>query len=141
MLRPTVHVQQSKKHDAVSLQLITFQLIMIAPGRLLHKKAILRVFPDLKVSEAFFEELHKLEKRIMRHVLYADMPIEMTDDDIWLYETSDQQCIYCVQEIPEGEKVRDHCHVTGKFRGATCWQCNLQVQLRGTAQGGSVTQN
>ena len=27
------------------------------------------------------------------------------------------------------EKVRDHCHVTGKFRGAAHWDCNLNFKL------------
>ena len=27
------------------------------------------------------------------------------------------------------EKVRDHCHVTGKFRGAASWNCNIIFQL------------
>ena len=29
----------------------------------------------------------------------------------------------------DDEKVRDHCHVTGKFRGAAHWSFNINLQL------------
>ena len=29
----------------------------------------------------------------------------------------------------DDEKVRDQCHVTGKFRGAAHWSCNINLQL------------
>ena len=27
------------------------------------------------------------------------------------------------------KKVRDHCHITNKFRGAAYWKCNINFQL------------
>ena len=29
----------------------------------------------------------------------------------------------------DDEKVRDHCHITGKFRDAAHWSCNINLQL------------
>ena len=28
------------------------------------------------------------------------------------------------------DKVRDHCHITGKYRGAAHWSCNTNLKLR-----------
>ena len=29
----------------------------------------------------------------------------------------------------DDEKVRDHCHITGKFRSTAYWSCNINLQL------------
>ena len=43
---------------------------------------------------------------------------------------SSNTCWICEKLIDnDDEKVRDHCHVTGKFRGAVHWSCNINVQL------------
>ena len=39
-------------------------------------------------------------------------------------------CSVCEKLIDDDNgKVRDHCHVTGKFRGAGHWSCNINLQL------------
>ena len=39
-------------------------------------------------------------------------------------------CWICKKLIDnEDEKVRDHCHITGKFRGSAHWDCNINLQL------------
>ena len=39
-------------------------------------------------------------------------------------------CWICEKLIDnDDEKLRDHCHVTGKFRGAAHWSCNINLQL------------
>ena len=46
-----------------------------------------------------------------------------------LFQQSNSCCI-CKKLIDnDEEKVRDHCHVTGKFRGAAHENCNLNFQL------------
>ena len=27
------------------------------------------------------------------------------------------------------DKVRDHCHISGKYRGASHWKCNINLKL------------
>ena len=43
---------------------------------------------------------------------------------------SSNTCRICKKLIDlDDEKVRDHCHVTGRFRGAARWNCNINLQL------------
>ena len=52
----------------------------------------------------------------------------MTEEE-HLFEHSNN-CWICKKLINnDDEKVRDHCHVTGIFRGAAHWDCNKKFQL------------
>ena len=43
---------------------------------------------------------------------------------------SNNTCWICEKPIDDDDKkVRDHCHVTEKFRSATRWSCNINLQL------------
>ena len=53
----------------------------------------------------------------------------MTEEEENLFQKSNS-CWICKKLIDnDEEKVRDHCHVTGKFRGAAHWNCNINFQL------------
>ena len=53
----------------------------------------------------------------------------MTEEEEHLFQESNS-CWICKKIIDnEDEKVRDHCHITGKFRGSAHWDCNINFQL------------
>ena len=53
----------------------------------------------------------------------------MSEEEEHLFQQSNS-CWICKKLIDnDDEKVRDHCHVTGKFRGAAHWDCNISFQL------------
>ena len=53
----------------------------------------------------------------------------MTEEEEHLFQQSNN-CWICKKIIDNGdEKVRDHCHITGKFRGSAHWDCNINFQL------------
>ena len=37
-------------------------------------------------------------------------------------------CWIC-NKLIENDKVRDHCHITGKYRGAAHWNCNINMKI------------
>ena len=51
----------------------------------------------------------------------------MTSEDEEIYNNL-HICWICKQEL-NTDKVKDHCHVTGKFRGAAHNKCNLKLRI------------
>ena len=53
----------------------------------------------------------------------------MNEEEEYLFQQSNN-CWICKKLIDnDDEKVRDHCHITGKFRGAAHRICNVNFQL------------
>ena len=53
----------------------------------------------------------------------------MSEEEEHLFQQSNS-CWICKKLIDNDEvKVRDHCHVTGKFRAVSHWDCNKIFQL------------
>ena len=60
---------------------------------------------------------------------YFNKNLIMTEEEESLSQKSNI-CWICKKFISNNEeKAIDHCHVTRKFRGATHWNCNANLQL------------
>ena len=76
--------------------------------------------------KAVFEE-HKYCKKIMNK--HFNKNLVMSEAEEHLFQQSSNCCIFKKIINHYDEKVRDHCHITGKFRGSAHWDCNINFQL------------
>ena len=68
------------------------------------------------VAQIFVERLEKFKKKMV-----------MTYDDKKNYNAA-TECHICGEDL-EDDKVRDHCHITGRYRGAAHKNCNTKYQI------------
>ena len=79
-----------------------------------------------KFMEAMLEEV-KYCKKTMKKCF--NKPLKMTNDDVDKFEKA-TKCHICDKEYTEKDiQVRDHCHITGKYRGSAHQECNLQLRI------------
>ena len=76
----------------------------------------------------FVDEIVKLENQMNFWFKNTSEDIIMTEEDKQDFE-NDNICRYCEKYI-ETNKVRDHCHLTSKYRGPAHNECNLQVKQK-----------
>ena len=69
----------------------------------------------IEIKKEINKIINDLRKKHKRPILNKEQEIE--------YQNS-THCHICEKEIIE-KKVRDHCHLTGKYRGAACETCNV----------------
>ena len=66
-------------------------------------------------------------KNIMKKEL--NKQLIMTDNDELSFKL-EQKCHICEESYKDKEvRVRDHCHITGKYRGSAHQDCNLKLRL------------
>ena len=73
----------------------------------------------------FVNEVIKLEKELAFYFVNTNKDIIMTENDEEDYRI-DIICRFCEKEIIS-DKIRDHCHLTGKYRGPAHSKCNIIV--------------
>ena len=76
----------------------------------------------------FVKEVIKLENEMAFYFKDTKKEIIMTQEDEEDYR-NDNICRFCEKEILS-DKVRDHCHLTGKYRGPAHNACNINVKQK-----------
>ena len=83
-------------------------------------------FEDDDVAQIFNDTLEKNIKDIYKKFKFSKS-MTMTMHDKLVYDNS-TLCHICDEELGK-DRVRDHCHLTGKFRGAAHEACNLKYKI------------
>ena len=79
-----------------------------------------------KFMEAMLEEV-KYCKKVMKKEF--NKPLKMTKDDEEKFQKADG-CHICEKQYNTTDvRVRDHCHITGQYRGSAHQDCNLNFKL------------
>lgn len=81
--------------------------------------------PD--VGTHFLSSLFEEEERL-KEILQDIKPLEMTEEDEVQFQNS-LFCHICGFKFDLNSiKVRDHCHLSSKYQGASCKSCNLNFK-------------
>ena len=79
-----------------------------------------------KFMESMLEEV-KYCKKTMK--TFFNKPLKMTKEDEEEFEKA-KECHICDKKYTEKDiRVRDHCHITGKYRGSAHQDCNLKLRI------------
>ena len=90
------------------------------------KKSVL--YRGENVPQKFVEMLEREIKTIYKEFDFSKKMAPLTKKEQYEFEKA-KICWICQKEFGEREKkVRDHCHFTGKYRGAAHNKCNLQFK-------------
>ena len=82
------------------------------------------------VSEIFVSKLAKVTNKIYNDFYRRPIPLKLTKQEQILFDKA-ETCHICKTPLLTDklcDKVRDHCHFTGQYRGAAHNNCNLQCR-------------
>ena len=85
---------------------------------------------QLNVVERFLRRLREEYQKIEQLLSHIE-PMIITEEQEKEFRTV-ENCYLCKQPF-EADRVRNHCHMTGLYRGAAHGECNLKLKYRGRA--------
>uniref|UniRef100_A0A158P4N4 DNA-directed DNA polymerase n=1 Tax=Tetranychus urticae TaxID=32264 RepID=A0A158P4N4_TETUR len=115
----TKNTFEYQKHEACSFGLVAIDW----NDKILFQK----FYRGLNASQIFIDTLLKLKDFLQNHLEQHKKPAQLSNFERHVFEAS-TQCYVCNKQLQD-DKVVDHCHLTGKFRGAAHNRCNLKMRL------------
>jgi len=83
---------------------------------------------DLDCISWFIEELKNLAYKV-KSIISANVPMNKLSREQWKAYHNATHCHICEKQfIQDDIRVRDHCHLTGKYRGPAHSNCNLNYK-------------
>ena len=82
--------------------------------------------------------VYEFMKKMLEEVEYCkgivkkrfNKPLKMTENDELRFKQIDE-CHICGNRYTDKDvRVRDHCHITGKFRGSAHQECDLRLRIK-----------
>ena len=78
-------------------------------------------------AKIFCKKIQEYTREIYKIIKTCNKKIEMTEDQIKKFNSA-TECYICKKVFSCNDKVRDHCHLTGKYRGPAHNNCNLNLK-------------
>ena len=84
-------------------------------------------------ENAVYEFMEKMleEVKYCKNIMKKEVnkPLKMTDNDELCFRL-EEKCHTCNKKYTDKDiRVRDHCHITGKYRGSAHQECNLKLRV------------
>ena len=80
-----------------------------------------------KFMEAMLDEVKYCKKKMKKEF---NKPLRMMKQDEEEFQKANECHICNIKYTNEDIKVRDHCHITGKYRGSAHQECNLKLRVK-----------
>lgn len=110
--------EQNHKPNSYCFLVVDFNKVFYDSGYML------RQYRGDDCMEDFLTEISEECEKLTSFVKTTDEPIRMTEEDKLKHELA-TKCYMCNRDFVEGDKkIREHCHLTGKYRGAAHDKCN-----------------
>src|SRR5271163_1038400 len=121
--------QTNKTHKHVACS-FGFKVVCVYDDKLSESY---RSFRGENCVEDFLNALFEVEKRVadkLKYGRYVNVKNMIITEEQKKVCKRARKCYLCKERFTEKNyKVKDHCHMTGLFRGAACNTCNLKLKL------------